>query len=539
MLKTSINIHPISDHKRSSTVVTQQVQWSNNRLSVHSTRNDLDLPDSTNLSQIKTTVINLPVSHSSNHVQTDILLDRSFYRAPGIVSGLLKVRVKDSKTHVRDIIVELEGHEEAEDKILILKRSLVLQGKEAPPSEIVDPTVRDMAGFFAAKKGTVVLPFAIEVPSAPSSFTRKRCSVTYSIRCIMEIKSRKGVVSNYVVEQPLTIYQRQEDVGGVVPCSFAASERWGGFLTGRGQVKVQCDMESSQYASGSIAYAKVNVENLSKKRVESITLRLMERIKTFNFDEEGRLYPLSFQRNVLQEVKYDAKQFDFDLVPGRFSCLSLPLPTNTFDVKCKTVEVSHVIQVIASAGGIGKQITVYLPIELYHESTVSPPPRLELEDVRYFLKLDEIQASSPANYEDNRLSVATEPDQLERDGTVSVKPYFGTIGQDSGFISSKDLPVVPENVEENEKVLDEIAAELKKLQTPSVKPRPVSIYSNYSVPIITHHAVTTDTIAEEHEYVDENELAKESCQDVISGIIQQEQAIGDMFHDVLVRSEQN
>jgi len=312
----------------------------------------------------------------------------------------------------------------------------------------------------------------------------------------MEIKSRKGTVSNYVVEQPLTIYQRQQDVGATLPSSFASSDRWGGFLTGRGQVKVQCDLEQSQYASGSICYIKANVENMSKKRVESITLRLMERIKTFNFDEEGRLYPLSFTRNVLQEIKYDAKQFDFDLVPGRFTSISLPLPANTFDIRCKTIEVSHVIQVIASAGGIGKQITVYVPIELYHESTQSPPPRLELEDIPYFLKLEEAKVEE--QHEFNRLSVATELEHHEPETVIPAKPYFGTIGQDSGFISSKDLPIVPEATEESEKVLDELAAELKKFETPAVRPHPVSIYSCYSMPII-HQSIKEDVIVEEPE----------------------------------------
>ncbi|KAI3656846.1 hypothetical protein MP638_005442 [Amoeboaphelidium occidentale] len=294
------------------------------------------------------------------------------FTSPGKVAVLVKTDCSSSKLRIRDITVDFIGTEEVKcksseqkfERNRFLKRRVVLQSPETPPSAAVSTELlADPDGYWKSKIGQTEFEVSFDLPEyMPSSVDVKLGKVYYEVVCSVTTKV-SGDMS--ILSTSKIINVAELSLGGDKSASETpvgtSSQQWG--LLSKGTVEVSCQLDRTYQISGLPVLVNFHVDNKSKTKVSDVEIALVQRIKTFKKANETRLVPLDFERKVLKMSKYKHKEFVFS---GKQVRLPFVLPQELVSVlTASIVEVSYVLSVTAN-GSFSKAITVELPITIGH-----------------------------------------------------------------------------------------------------------------------------------------------------------------------------
>ncbi|KAJ3100732.1 hypothetical protein HDU97_001959 [Phlyctochytrium planicorne] len=310
------------------------------------------------------------VKSRNERVEIRLTLDRSIFVADGEISGRVEIECwREGGVKLGEIGVYLCGFEEVISptgnvplRRLFLDRTHLLQAQHLAPTEAVVAGFPDEHGMWNARKGVTTFPFTIKIstaeavpnvssvqdggrlPPIPSSFW---CNKVGGVRYIVSATAR--VKLNIKAPTHLGAY-REIDVLEHAPSHLApiftslpalaaetCVEVGGWFASSRGEVSLRAECHvpdagqesgivAGSWVAGGIGFVNVDIKNSSKRRIQSIKLSLIRRLKTFTktaptpltaLGESPLLNPIHFSRQVVME-----KHFVYGN-PERSSALSI------------------------------------------------------------------------------------------------------------------------------------------------------------------------------------------------------------------------
>ncbi|KAJ3124396.1 hypothetical protein HK098_001167 [Nowakowskiella sp. JEL0407] len=295
-------------------------------------------------------------------------------------SGRLEIRCKaDKKVKIGRICVELMGYEEilsdnkshhahnnpAARRRLFLVSTLVLQSVHLPPSNAVIAGTPDEHGMWMAKKGTTVFNFPVVIPKfsnaavignengapLPSSFwNRKYGGIRYLISGTVHYKLKseplpplRSIRDIQVLEHAPAMlgpsFPNEVSSGSPLLASDTkkivanGSSPWPWKKKEVQNIKVDAQIhvpETGQdygsvtgaWVAGGIGFVGIDITNDSDKKVKSLRLNLIRRLKTFArstatnsnllnkniLDHSNLLHPVTFSRTIIASRFYVAEE---------------------------------------------------------------------------------------------------------------------------------------------------------------------------------------------------------------------------------------
>ncbi|KAJ3145017.1 hypothetical protein HDU89_007631 [Geranomyces variabilis] len=269
-------------------------------------------------------------------INLDLQLDRTFFIARANVAGRIAITVaKNRHVKVGTIAVHIIGFEEtlapSSTRKIFLQHTLHVQdaGEHAvAPTDAVVPGPPDEHGMWLARKGRHVVPFSIplegivktaglvethaagDAPRSaggagplPSSFSEKKIGgIRYVVCCTLELKHTSQTVPlpPLTTVTPFTVLEslptpRAETFVFCFPQAVDAGSplhtETTGVVAGRtwfgksGEVRLRATAQVSggdgAWVAGSPGLVSVEVENGSRRSVDTLTLCLIRRVKTF------------------------------------------------------------------------------------------------------------------------------------------------------------------------------------------------------------------------------------------------------------------
>ncbi|KAI8905326.1 hypothetical protein DFJ77DRAFT_479062 [Powellomyces hirtus] len=315
--------------------------WQSNPLNAHTpapasrSATELSRPEPCSASAVP---FQLPkqVRHTAAGVSLDLQLDRTFFIARSHVSGRLALTVaRNRAVKIGRISVDVIGFEETAGSALnrktFLHHTLYIQdaSQNTVPSDAVMAGPPDEHGMWLARKGRHVLDFAMPLENAgngnthfpgfkvnvdgpkplPSSFSEKKVGgIRYVVCCTLQLKN----MSHTHPLPPLSTFTHFTLLESAAPPSSAPVESLlrfaptleagsplhaettsvvnGKYWFGKkGEVKLQATARvagcgtaaDGVWTAGTFGLVSVEVENGCGRNVETLTLSLIRRVKTF------------------------------------------------------------------------------------------------------------------------------------------------------------------------------------------------------------------------------------------------------------------
>ncbi|KAJ3291641.1 hypothetical protein HDU79_002152 [Rhizoclosmatium sp. JEL0117] len=272
----------------------------------------------------------------SGSLRTRLDLTAGIFIACNNVSGRFTLKCTSAKNvKIGKITVYLAGYEEvlsssasSASRRLFFHDTVDLQSARMPPSEAIVPGPCDEHGMWPARQGTTSFDFSIKLTSEtslPSSFwSPKVGGIRYIVSAVVEAKFGFSKPTLLVVHQEAQVVQHVPMFlpPNIVPSltMWAQDSRIVGWLKSRSgevSVKARChtrefdDVNSSSsgaWISGGVGHVLVDVRNESRRKVKTLKLSLVRRLKTFSRtnSDVGTLIPLHFSRLVVAEKTYIA-----------------------------------------------------------------------------------------------------------------------------------------------------------------------------------------------------------------------------------------
>ncbi|KAJ3211045.1 hypothetical protein HDU67_004807 [Dinochytrium kinnereticum] len=398
------------------------------------------------------------VKSCNDRVEIRLSIDRSIFVADGLVDGRVDIICnKDVGVKLGEIAVYLCGFEETQSpaspvplRHLFLSRCQALQSPQLAPTEAVVAGIPDEHGMWNARKGVTSFLFKLKlsIPTTDASLHGGRtgpipssfwCNKVGGVRYIVSATSR---VKLGIKEPNFLGAYREIQVLEHAPCHLAPTftsspsltsetcvEVGGWMASTRGEVTLRAECHvpdagqesgivAGSWVAGGVAFVTVDVQNMSKRKIRSIKLALVRRLKTFkrtsqtpltHLGETPLLNPLHFSRHIVMEKEFlsgkpdrsstlaiyskptapwmndveqdvvRCKDWWHGIKPGekRRMLLDMSIPIHTRSVRFGiTVDVSYVLQVSATPRGCSP-IQVEIPVTILHPvSLLTSLPRI-------------------------------------------------------------------------------------------------------------------------------------------------------------------
>ncbi|KAJ3025193.1 UNVERIFIED_CONTAM: hypothetical protein HDU68_007374 [Siphonaria sp. JEL0065] len=223
------------------------------------------------------------------------------------------------------------------NKRLFYHQSLDLQSTQMAPTEAIVPGPCDEDGMWAARQGSTLFEFSIPLtqaspetttPQLPSSFwNSKSGGIRYVISATVQVKFGFHKPKLLVIHQEAQVVESVSHFlsPNIVPSinSWGEDSRRVGWLksrTGEISVKARCHAREFEEAEGNagvlspvwiaggIGHVFIEINNESKRKVKTLKLELIRRLKTFSRanSKSSALIPLHFSKAVVAEKTFIA-----------------------------------------------------------------------------------------------------------------------------------------------------------------------------------------------------------------------------------------
>ncbi|KAJ7070875.1 hypothetical protein C8F01DRAFT_1226133 [Mycena amicta] len=389
-------------------------------------------------------------------VELDITLRNNICVEGGFISGLIKLRIRSSKSKlaIGDAKLRLIGLETAEgDHHEFFQHSAALSEIGANVNFKDSPL--DSEGFFQAQEGVHRLNFCMRIPMNEVEGSRPRGV----------FRGQSGVAVRYIALVPSIILTPAEQ-----PLQAAASPN-----LGKGNITLKVGVHRKCFVAGTSVPVTLNVHNGSKRLIKSVTLTLYRTTTIFKRKLEGdtadmHVCQASAPKSIASSTLEIAQGYprghasasgwwsgipagedvDFShFCSSRFVLVTFASCTNPLSFcqsdaltypRGRLIEVGYTLKASLSCGPLTPDVSVTLPIRILNFFSLDPPPSVAappLEDV--FRSDDSLVAPS------GDLSIsAISDDAVETCETDSASCY--PTEEDADACEDSDIPDVVEDL---------------------------------------------------------------------------------------------
>ncbi|RKP14869.1 hypothetical protein BJ684DRAFT_18747 [Piptocephalis cylindrospora] len=348
--------------------------------------------------------------HKVGKFRIKLRLNQPFIVAGSPVVGRVETTCLSSHARLGEMVIELYAYEEVtadtgtgnylepSSKGLsntvrpIYKHRLVLQDTSHPSDAVLAAQPVDEGGYFVAKKGRTLFPFAIPLPTdLPTSVetrvghVRYVLSATIMVGCLDEVEAEFRDPERLVSSKRLSVYERwgSEEVKKGRGMVVVGEARKRAFLGGTGSLECTAASTRGIITLGGMAYVRVAVRNGTKKRVTGVRLCLWRRAGL-----QGEVEREAEMRGKTRSIvdhrcrlvgEWRGRSSDWRWEPGeeREAVLALALPLSSevsVSVRGTSLLSIRCFLQVALSMPLSKDLTVELPVYVTHPASWSDVP---------------------------------------------------------------------------------------------------------------------------------------------------------------------
>lgn len=370
-------------------------------------------------------------------VDIDVMLESDLVVEGGMLRGRLEVKIRkpsegEGAVYLAQPKVRVVGFEEligGEDSRHIFfhhaclvhgdsrhpggSQPFVLHGSptlSSPETEGCSPLLcfssgPDHEGYYAGREGVHSILFNLEVPigkGAKGSYRGKHAHVRYIVIGSIKLKDAQGgnrSIAHFYRHVELFPYLNPAIVLSSAPKALQAAAEKGLFLGGSGKVRVVASLHRGTWVAGQRVYVKVNVQNATSKRINSVSLTLIRTVTLFRPKPEFNMHASAgadvdpdacttstTRKKVTEEILEMGQKGarGFVTAKGWWTGVEansnlefshhLAIPSDALTIpRARHVEVAYHVRV-AVGSSLSSDVTVELPLRIINFISLDPPP---------------------------------------------------------------------------------------------------------------------------------------------------------------------
>ncbi|KAK0465584.1 immunoglobulin E-set, partial [Desarmillaria tabescens] len=372
------------------------------------------IPSSTRTSQGDKT--SLEQAKPRARVEVDIILSSKTCVQGGFLQGHVKVRIrkpgrKESAVLVSGGKIRVVGFEcinGEDDRHTFYQTSTLLSDVSSSFEEMLG-TAPDDEGFAKAKEGVFVFPFSMALPldgdaGNPKGMLHPHSGITVRYIAMFSIKVKesdtgKRSIAHFYRDCEIWPRLNPSTILAPAPVPLQAHATKSLFMGGSGKVTLSASLHRLYWVAGQQCCVKASVTNHTKKTVKSVTLSLLRSTVIFKprpyLDVEGAnveqdpdacqttTTEKQIAESTLQMGQHgsrghaSAKGWWTGVPPGDAQefCHFILIPPDALTMpRGRLLEEEYTLRVSVSAGSLGTDVHVKLPIKIINFLSIDPPP---------------------------------------------------------------------------------------------------------------------------------------------------------------------
>ncbi|GAA5874307.1 hypothetical protein JCM3774_000936 [Rhodotorula dairenensis] len=353
----------------------------------------------------------LEQAKSSSHarVELDLMLETPLVVEGGWLKGKLEIRARRPRDREGELwlgkpklrVIGFEELASGEGRYIFFHHASSVDSLDSPSGQACPlpcfDSAADAEGFHRAKLGQHTMPVKMLIPvgkGAKGPWKGKQGVVRYIAIASVKLKSTTGG------ERSIAHFYRHLEVfpylhpslalaPALKPLTDEASKAL--FMGGSGQATIRASMHREIWVAGQRCYVEVAVENLSNKKIKTLTLSLVR--TTSIYRSGGRTAQGATETHLVQSTKKKVAESTLELgkksssgatakgtwvgvdagASASFSP-TLVIPPDALTLRRgRHVEVTYHLRVVISAS-LSADVSVELPLEIVNFVSLDPPP---------------------------------------------------------------------------------------------------------------------------------------------------------------------